>query len=139
MIGLPFLALLFIGAVVWFVYWARIEPGFAFVGPVCFLIALILAACPVVGYYPYDAQYHRWETVQGQVEKVSSRFLGDGKSTTQRFVVRFADGRERSCDDTRCSLVKVGDSLALSCKKHWQYAGQAGWDCNYSGRNEATR
>lgn len=101
------------------------------------LFAVVWAAAPFIGFYPYKAEYHHWETQQGTVEKVSARFLGDGKSTTQRFVVLFTDGRERACDDTRCSLVQPGDHLTLSCKRHWQYAGEDGWDCNYVRRGGA--
>lgn len=100
-----------------------------------FGLALVVGILTAGSMYPYNADYHKWENQSGTVAKVSARFLGDGdKGTTQRFVVKFTDGRERSCDDTRCSLVEVGDRLTLSCKRHWQYAGEDGWDCNYIRR-----
>lgn len=86
--------------------------------------------------WPYETQYHRWTHQSGTVTAISSRLLGQDRSTTQRFVVKFGDGRERSCDDTRCSLLKPGDSLDLSCKRAYQWSGTPGWDCNYVQSSE---
>lgn len=103
--------------------------------PLTLVIASVLTLITLVGsawgYYPYSTSYHKWITIHGTVKQISSRFLGNDKSTTQRFVVQFVNGDIRSCDDTRCALVKAGDYLALSCKRHWQFAGTDGWDCNY--------
>lgn len=103
-----------------------------------FLVVVALVVVVVVGTgvaeWPWSAEYHRWHTTTGTVTSVSSRLLAsdtkDG-GTTQRFVVELAGVGERSCDDTRCSLVKAGDVLTLSCKRAWQYAGQHGYDCAY--------
>lgn len=97
-------------------------------GVVALLIAL---AVPAGFFYPWSAEYHQWVPKHGTVAEIGSRFVGADKSTTQRFVVRLDDGGQYACDDTRCSLVKVGDLLSLSCKRHWQFAGTDGWDCNY--------
>lgn len=98
---------------------------------------VITVGIAAYGFYPYSGEYHRWHETSGKVTEVSSRFLGGDKSTTQKFVVRFANGDERGCLDTRCALVKVGDRLTLTCKRQWQFAGQDGWDCNYVGDNHA--
>jgi hypothetical protein len=90
-------------------------------------VTAVAAGC----FFPYKAEYHQWRQTTGQVATVSSRFIGDGKSTTQRFVVAFTDGRQRACDDTRCSLIRRGDTLTLWCKRAWQWAATPGYDCNY--------
>lgn len=97
----------------------------------CFVAVSFLGLVVVLGYFPYSTQYHKWEPTHGTVSAVSSRILGDGTNISQRFVILFTDGQERSCDDTRCSLVKVGDTLYLSCKRHWQWFSTPGYDCNY--------
>lgn len=100
------------------------------------LLAALLAVVTVTAftYWPFDAEYHRWHTTTGTVTTVSSRLLAsdtkDG-GTTQRFVVDLAGVGERSCDDTRCSMLKAGDVLTLSCKRAWQYAGTHGYDCAF--------
>lgn len=132
-IGLPLfslLVILLIGGAIAF-YLADMTPLDFMLGA----FALLVIGGMVFGYYPYSAQYHKWQPVKGEVQNVSSRFLGDGKSTTQRFVVTFTDGRTRSCDDTRCALVKPGDTLGLYCKRSFQWASTPGWDCNYVERN----
>lgn len=98
------------------------------------LLALIIAG---IAYWPWQADYHKWQPTSGTVTDISSRFLGDGKSTTQRFVVTLDGIGQRACDDTRCSLVHKGDVLFLSCKRSYQFAGTAGYDCNYV-KNEPT-
>lgn len=98
--------------------------------------ALIVATTLAIAFgsfWPFSAEYHQWRPVAGQVAAVQSRLIGDGGGgTTQKFVVRLKDdGSEYACEDTRCSLVKVGDRVDLSCKRAWQYTGTDGWDCNY--------
>lgn len=83
-----------------------------------------------IGMYPYSAEYHQWREDTGTVTSIDSRFT----SATQRVVVTLDDDRQRSCDDTRCAEVQVGDELTLSCKRHWQYTGTDGYDCNFVGR-----
>lgn len=101
-------------------------------------VVALLAVVVLTGWleWPWSADYHRWHTTTGTVTSVSSRLLASDQQnggTTQRFVVELAGVGERSCDDTRCSLVKVGDRLTLSCKRAWQYAGEHGYDCAYVG------
>lgn len=97
----------------------------SFVAAVATLGIYVAATWPT-----FDMQYHSYKQVSGSVQAVSSRFLGDGKSTTQNFAVTIA-GHDYRCDDTRCALVKVGDTLTLSCIREWQYAGTSGYDCNF--------
>lgn len=96
-------------------------------------VLILVAGITAWAFYPFSAQYHRWVPKSGVVTDVSSRFLSQDKGTTQKFVVEFANDPEQryGCNDTRCSLVKEGDTLTLSCKRTWQYAGEDGWDCNY--------
>lgn len=135
LIGLALSALLFY-------MWRTTEPGGyssdrgLFRGGFFGVVLLTLGVVVGTGIleWPWHAEYHRWTTVSGRVTAVSSRFLAsdtkDG-GTTQRFVVELAGIGQRSCDDTRCSLVKPGDRLTLSCKREWQYAGTPGWSCGF--------
>jgi hypothetical protein len=98
-----------------------------------FMIALAVVLAGLVGFtaigmWPYKAEYHQWRDTVGTVETIDSRLLS---GATERFVVTFDDGRQRSCDDTRCAQVAEGDHLALACKRAWQWAGTHGYDCNY--------
>jgi hypothetical protein len=54
-------------------------------GAVALVATLVLAG---LFFWPWQSEYHRWRHVDGDVEQISSRFLGNDKSTTQRFVVR---------------------------------------------------
>jgi hypothetical protein len=100
-------------------------------------IVVVVATLVVTGFtmWPWTAEYHEWQTVSGTITGVNSRLLAsgtEGGGSTQRFVVQFAgDGRQYSCDDTRCALLHKGDQLTLSCKRAWQYTGTPGYDCNY--------
>lgn len=98
--------------------------------------ALVIAVIAVVAYWPFSAEYHRWEPRSGTVAAVSQRLLSDGDGgVNQKFVVRYAgDGREYGCEDTRCSLVERGDRLTLMCKRTWQYTGTDGYDCQFGSR-----
>ena len=99
----------------------------------CVAAATLTVLIAAASFYPWKAEYHQWQGIQGEIQSISSRFLGGDNSTTQRFVVRFKDGTVRSCDDTRCALYAAGDTLQLSCKREWQFSGTDGWSCNYVG------
>lgn len=139
LIGVPILIVLLLICAGWIGVSLSQDAGLAWIGVVAAVIILAFAAW---AYYPYNAEYHKWNTVSGEVTAISSRLLttgsDDNKSINQRFVVTFADGANRSCDDTRCALVKVGDFLELQCKRHWQYAGVDGYDCNYRNHRKAS-
>lgn len=83
-----------------------------------------------VVYWPFDAQYHRYWKVTGTVDNIGSRQISDGKSMSQRYVLDIG-GQPFGVDDTRASLVKVGDKVTLLCKKEWQYSAKSGWACNW--------
>lgn len=104
----------------WLLFWSSV---------LCLVATLAISGW---AFYPYQAQYHKWHQSTGIIKTISSRFLGDGDSgTTQRFVVEFTNGDIRSCDDTRCALLKPGYKLTLTCKREWQFSGTDGWSCNY--------
>jgi len=91
-----------------------------------FLLPLALLA-----YYPYKAEYHQWRTVDGTVSEVGNRLLGTGSGMEQRYVL-VIDGQPYGVDDTRASLVKVGDEVHLRCIRDWQYASTPGWVCRWN-------
>lgn len=145
LVGLPVagvVTLILLGLAALLLYvWRSTEPGGwsdrgLFAGGFFTCLALALGVVIATGLlmWPWHAEYHRWTTVTGEVRTVSSRFLASdtqGGGSTQRFVVDLAGVGQRSCDDTRCSLVKPGDRLTLSCKREWQYTGTPGWSCAY--------
>lgn len=95
---------------------------------------LVTLAVTAFTMYPFSAEYHQWRQHTGTVSVISSRLLsaGDGKSTEQKFVVRFAgSAQEYGVNDTRAAAVKVGDQLTITCKRAWQFSGTDGYDCNY--------
>jgi hypothetical protein len=104
------------------------ELGGSFLCMFCAVLVIAATACLM---WPYAGEYHQWRETRGTVEVIDSRLVGANKSTTERFVVTFTDGRQRSCDDTRCSAVREGDELTLMCKRAWQWAGEHGYDCNF--------
>lgn len=99
------------------------------------LVMAVLMAAPT-GYYPYKAEYHQWQPRSGVVAQVSKRLVGNGDSgMSEKIVVRYKDdGGEFGCEDTRCALVEVGDTLDLKCKRAWQYASVSGYDCRFIAR-----
>lgn len=145
LIGLPIVGLILLACVVVLafavlaaIFGERQDRGFAAVVAGCAgaVAAIVLIIC-LFAYWPWSPSWHKWYDTTGTVQSISSRIISDGdKSVNQRFVVKFTDGRIRSCDDTRCSLLKPHDSLSLSCKRAYQWAGTAGWDCNYVRSSE---
>ena len=147
LIGLPVLILLFLiclGLGVWMLgvarrlrtsesSWDRSEYGPAMgLAGLAFASALFIAAGTAWGMWPYEGEYHQWRETGGVVEQIDSRLLADGNGgMSERFVVTFADGMQRSCDDTRCAQVEEGDRLTIACKRLWQWSGTHGYDCNY--------
>lgn len=94
--------------------------------------AALLVVVGLAGFYPYGAEYHQWRPVSGTVAKIDKRLIGNGKGMEEKFVVVFAgDGQQYGCNDTRCASVRPGDSLAITCKRTWQFAGTDGYDCNF--------
>lgn len=89
------------------------------------------------GFFPYDMQYHQFTRVDGRVESVQMRFLGANGATTQNFAIRLAGGGTYRCDDSRCALVKAGDTVQMWCIREWQYASTPGWACRFDGNEPA--
>jgi hypothetical protein len=140
LIGLPivgFIALAFLAAIalgVWAFRDGDDDGATLVVGGV--IGGVILLAATGYSYYPYRAEYHRWKPVAGEVDQVQSQPVStwDGN---QKFVIRLKNNRlEYGCEDTRCSLLKPGERLELSCVQVWMYSGADGFDCNYV-RSEA--
>lgn len=98
------------------------------------LIGVVICALAIAAsWFPFGAQYNRYVPVAGTVQAISSRILGDGSnSVTQRFVITYTDGRQRACDDTRCSLIRAGDFVTEICERDFQLNNPAeGWNCNF--------
>lgn len=89
----------------------------------------------LVGLYPYNMAYHSWHVKQGTVSHISSRLLsaGDGGGSDQKYVVQFAGNNQPyGVNDTRASLIHVGDHLKITCVKTHQWGGGVdGYDCRW--------
>ena len=97
-------------------------------------VAAIIAAATLGfaawGFFPYNPEYHRYIPVTGTVQDVSNRIIGDGSSIEQKFVV-LINGQEYGCTDTRCALIKKGDTIEMNCLAVWVFQGQKAYDCNF--------
>jgi hypothetical protein len=87
--------------------------------------------------FPFNMSYHSYRPVYGTVADVNSRFLasgsGNNSSTSQKYAIRLTGSKQiYGCEDTRCSLLKKGDTVMLNCERQWQYASVPGYDCRYN-------
>lgn len=140
LIGLPVTILLIVGFVALALYlllgdWRNRDDfsnddGFVF-GWISAVCAAIVAVTFVFCWWPFDNTFHRYYKVDGEVEAIASRQISDGKAMSTRYVVRLG-GEDYGVDDTRASLLKVGDEVHLMCKKEWVYNSESGWACNWS-------
>lgn len=97
-------------------------------------VAVVVLVIAAFAYWPYGWEYHSWQVTSGTIQTTSKRLVSTGdKSMEERFVVAFTDGRQRACDDSRCSLLKPGMTLTLRCKRAYQWGATPGYDCNYVG------
>jgi hypothetical protein len=137
LIGVPLLGvilLVLLGFALWCLVEAELGVGLSALGVAGVIVGVALSP---LGYYPYGAEYHQWRDVSGVVADTGSRFLpsSDGKATEQKIVVRYAGSDlDFGCQDTRCALVKKGDTLDLRCKRTWQYQSVSGYDCRFVSR-----
>jgi hypothetical protein len=139
-IGLPIVGLVLVASLISFYAFGRyakncdeIDHGlvvaFKWASPA---VAVIVVIATAFACWPFKWEYHSWQTTTGTVQTVSNRLVSTGeKSMEQRFVVAFTDGRQRACDDSRCSLLRPGMTLTLRCKRAYQWGATPGYDCNY--------
>lgn len=104
-------------------------------GGVLVLLALVTIGFWAWATYPFSYDYHHWVVKEGEVSQVSSRIISDGSSgISQRFVV-VLDGQALGVDDTRASLLRVGDHVRLKCKKEFEWGTaetSQGWGCKWA-------
>lgn len=82
--------------------------------------------------WPLQSQYHTYTPTTITVAQIGDRFISDGNGgTNQRFVFLDSNGIPYAVDDTRASLVKVGDKVTLLCVREWQQNGVPGFACNW--------
>ena len=98
----------------------------------CWGLAGTLVIGALLGFYPYKHEYHAWQNVDGTVTSTNSRFLASNNGTDQKFVVTFKGSDQQfGCSDTRCSTIREGDWLEITCKRSFQWFGTPGYDCNF--------
>jgi hypothetical protein len=97
-----------------------------------YALAGALVIVMVLSWFPYEKEYFYWSPTGGEVTSIESRLMADGEGMTENFVVTFAgEDQQYRCDDTRCALVKPGDTLMLNCKRDWQWASTHGYECRF--------
>lgn len=106
------------------------------------IVTILIGGLTFGATYPFKYEYHHWVDKKGIVEAVSSRLIsaGDSGGSNQRFVV-VVNGEPLGVDDTRASLIKVGDSVFLKCKKEYEFGTSLaanGWACKW-GAATSTR
>lgn len=138
-IGLPIIILIALGCLALLVLGTKkwrseresySSDGWAIVAVWAGIFFLGFVIFSATGYYPYDKEHHAYYTVQGKVTDINKRLIADGKAMSERYVVS-VDGQPFGVDDTRASLVKVGGTITLGCKKEWVYASTDGWACRW--------
>ena len=113
--------------------------GAKLIARICNGVAITVLIILVISWFPYQKEYFYWEPTGGEVAAIESRMMADGDGMTENFVVTFIDGGQQyRCDDTRCALVKPGDTLLLNCKRSWQWASTHGYTCRFDGHEPAT-
>ncbi len=98
------------------------------------LVGFVVVAVVIgfaVGLWPYQWEYHSFKPVAGTVAEVHSRLFAEDQGTTQSYAIRLTSGKTYRCDDTRCSAVKAGDTIALRCIREWEYAAEDGFRCRF--------
>lgn len=97
------------------------------------LLPFIATGIVGVIYWPWKAEYHQYRSVHGTVASVANRFVGDGKSTSQKFVITLTSGGQQyGVTDTRAALLKPGDPVSLRCIRVYEYgSNDAGYDCKW--------
>ncbi|HVX24227.1 MAG TPA: hypothetical protein VG992_02695 [Candidatus Saccharimonadales bacterium] len=97
-------------------------------------IGVITLAVMAFAFFPFHAAYHQWRPVSGTVTQLGSRVLSsDDNATNQQFAL-VINHQNYSCSDARCSLVKVGDYVSLSCIKSNVNGGVDANTCNFVAR-----
>lgn len=131
--GLPALILVVLVLVAIIVAaWRSDDEDAHIAGVTCTIFLVVTLIGAGVAYWPFSSEFHKWYDVSGTVEMTNKRLISDGKSMSERYVIKFKESPTLyGCDDTRCSLTTPGKSVTLACKREWQYNAVAGWVCNY--------
>lgn len=131
LVGLPAVDIVLLAVAIGAVAAWRYEDA-EFIAVILGVTIVLVALGTVAAMWPLKAEYHRWEPKTGTVTEINRRLISDGdRSMNERIVVRYGDGQEYGCDDTRCSLLKRGDALTLMCKREYQWTGTPDWSCNF--------
>lgn len=104
------------------------------VGAVVSTVGLIgLLTGTLIGYYPYKAEYHQFRWNTGRVTSIAAPF--SAASNVYQLTI---DGLgQRTCADTRCAAVHIGDTVTLSCIRHYQYSGTNPYICSFVSNRQA--
>lgn len=118
--------------------WRDDEPGMA-LGINIPIILIVVGAWVALAWPPFDMDYHRYDTVTGTVTSVEKRLVSEGEGMSEKYVVALdGDSQQYGCLDTRCSAIKKGEPVEMSCIRVWAWYGSDGFDCEFISANGRT-
>jgi hypothetical protein len=135
-VGLILIALIIIGTPVFVVgFIVEDMPGSA-LGSL--IVGLLCAGFWLWGSWPLAYEYHHWIPTEGTVVKVDKRIVSTGSEggISEKYVLKFSDGRVRALNDTIGGTLGEGDKATLKCKKAYDFGVSReshGWDCKWAG------
>lgn len=95
------------------------------------LFAAFALVVTTAAIFPFNPAFHQYHRVTGSVEEIDHRLVAAGEAGMAERYVFVIDGRPYGVDDTRATLVEVGDKVDLWCSLEWQYAGESGLACQW--------
>lgn len=130
LIGIVIVGIITLIGIAWFVGWClNDEFGLSLAGPAVIAMAWLIFIGAT--YPPFQMEYHEWKPVTGTVQSIGTRVMTQDSTVTQVYVFMM-DGSAYKVDDSRATLVKVGDTLKLTCKREWQRYSTPGYTCRWN-------
>lgn len=109
------------------------ERFIAWVGAV---VAIAVLGTYVLAMWPFEAAYHKWQPVVGELASIDKRLLSDGQGGMSEAFPVTIKGRDDvyRVDDTRAATWKPGTHVKLRCKRDYSFSGYDGWTCIIGGK-----
>lgn len=101
-------------------------------------VGLLIAVIVGFAMYPFQAEYHQYRTVQGQVDQVRGEKLNGTDSGDMYISYVFEiNGKQYVCEEARCSTIEQGDTAKLRCKPSYHWSGAPTNRCSFVSRESA--